>query len=260
MCLFCWVFALTVCLTVLSDFGDSLLYTQEHESQYTLSHIVCCHIPMHPHMRIQTHTSPCIHLCKYSHTHWEAVRLRGMLCLCSSVFYTLFSCTPSTFSLSHGVPFCLPFCSCRFSPLFPAPIFPSHLLSSHTLPYRLPLCVNFKVCIDSVFCRCSIFKAFLGWETSTSDAREEKIYIYKKGQTLNRSHLKHRAYFLYEVGLSSLQEINRSKTHCDKTAMIGKFGSRLAFSDFVVVPVVHCWCFKNQPWLARSFETPTAEI
>lgn len=40
-------------------------------------------------------------------------------CLCSSAFYTLFSCTRSTFSLSHSVPTCFPFCSPYFSPLSP---------------------------------------------------------------------------------------------------------------------------------------------
>lgn len=36
-------------------------------------------------------------------------------------------------------------------------IFPSHLLSFHSLPLRLLLSVSFRVCTDSVFCRCGAF-------------------------------------------------------------------------------------------------------
>lgn len=36
-------------------------------------------------------------------------------------------------------------------------IFPSHLLSFHSLPLRLLLSASYRVCTDSVFCRCGAF-------------------------------------------------------------------------------------------------------
>lgn len=173
----CREVALSMCLQVLSDFGDSPSYPHKHESRNTLSHIPFWHIPTCTHI----HTLTCANI----HTHivvklwgWEALSI----CLCSSAFYTLFSCTLfslSTFSLSHSVPFlpCLsvPIVSHLFPHLPSFPLFPSHLLSSDILPYHLLLSVNFKVHTDSVFCRYGVFKAseFLGCETITSDTREE---------------------------------------------------------------------------------------
>lgn len=78
----------------------------------TLPGLLTSHTALsHPHA--PTHTC--------AHTHIHGVKLQGeeSTCLCSSAFYTLFSCTRSTFSLSHSVPTCFPFCSPHFSPLSP---------------------------------------------------------------------------------------------------------------------------------------------
>lgn len=102
----------------------------------------------HAPVQISTHT---LRSCEVQRC---AQAASAVLLLCS-----LFSCTPCAFSLSHSVPFGLPLCSRRFSPLSPAPILPSYLLSSRSLPHHLLLSVSFKVRTDSVFCRCSVFKA-----------------------------------------------------------------------------------------------------
>lgn len=114
---------------------------------------------MHPH----THLFTCANVRTP-----VAVKLRGWealsICLCSSVFYTLFCralFSLSTFSLTHSVPFppCLSvsFISHLFPHLPSFPLLPLHLLSSHILPYLHLLSLHFKARTDSVFCRCVVF-------------------------------------------------------------------------------------------------------
>lgn len=111
----------------------------------------------HHTQRYRTHTRPHTeHTC--AHTHIHGVKLWGeeSTCLCSSAFYTLFSCTRSTFSLSHSVPTCFPFCSPHFSPLSPTfnlPFTSSFFSYSSTPP---PTLCRLR-CVLTQFCRCGAF-------------------------------------------------------------------------------------------------------
>lgn len=125
-------------------------------THHIITHSLLAHTYMHPHSHADTFT------CANIHTHivvklwgWEVLSI----CLCTSVFYTLFSCTLFFLSLSFSLSHSVPIVSHLFPHLPSFPLFPTHLLSSLILPYRLLLSVNFKVGTDSVFCRYVVFKA-----------------------------------------------------------------------------------------------------
>lgn len=141
--LFHRTFVLTVCLLVLADFGDNPLQAPDTVSYTVLTH---------PHAP----TQGTYYLCTYSHTQREAeVRSQPAsaflrFTLCSHAHAPPFHLVTAYLPVSLSVPL-IPHLSPQLS------IFPSHLLSFHRLPLRLLLSVSFRVCTDSVFCRCGAF-------------------------------------------------------------------------------------------------------
>lgn len=131
----------------------------KHESPRVLEHM-----PTHPH---EKHTKAHMYLCKIFPGTVRSCGVKSYtrsLCLCTSWFCTLFSRSPSTASLSHRVPFRLPPCSRRFSPLFLTPIF---LFSSPFFSYsstRPPtLYCQFQKLVLTQCCAGAVFGRFLGF-------------------------------------------------------------------------------------------------